>query len=113
MPQKCLRISRGDFEKVFKNGHSLASTVFVLKFIKNLKNDEVGMSLVVSSSALKLATERNLLKRRGRAIVQKLLPRLAGGYSMIFIYRPKKELISFKDTEEAIINLLTKARILK
>ena len=76
-------------------------------------DERTAFTFVVSGKAAPRAVDRNLLKRRGRAILRTLLPVLSPGYLCAFFF--KKEAVGqpYRVLSAEIRELLTKARILK
>ena len=69
-------------------------------------------SFVVSSKVARKATERNRLKRRGYAIIQKQFECIKPNHNCVFFFKKHAAELSFKDVEQEITTLLIKAKIL-
>lgn len=72
------------------NSQTYHSSSFILKVSKNSTEDN-RYGFVASKKVSPLATSRNELKRRFRAVVESSHPSLKKGYDMLFIF--KKEAI--------------------
>lgn len=108
--------SKKTIELLFKKGKSINEHPVRLKFLP--KHEPAGVSINVGFSVpkkmLKLAVQRNLMKRRMREAYrlnnQALKLQLENknlGYDMMFIYTTK-QLLSYQDLEEKIKVILTR-----
>jgi len=66
----------------------------------------------VSKTVAKKATDRNLLKRRSKAIVRKHITEFKKGYIYFFSFKKGADKASFGELELEILDLLKKSRIL-
>lgn len=83
MLSKQNRISKNDFNIIFKNGKTILSPIFVFKYQKNLEN-QGRFSFVVPKTVVKSAVKRNSLRRKGfNSLKNKGFPAISG----IFIYK--------------------------
>ena len=75
-----------EIEKLFKTGKSFLTAIFYLKLAKNnLK--QTRFAVVVGTKIHKRAVKRNLVKRRIRASLVELMPRLKPGFDVIISAR--------------------------
>ncbi|MBI5138848.1 MAG: ribonuclease P protein component [Candidatus Vogelbacteria bacterium] len=91
-------------KKVFQTTHS---PLFLVKSTKT-ENEGSKFAFVVSSSVEKTAVGRNLIKRRARAIVARLLPNLKDGHTIMFIFKKPAVLATFDELKRDIEGVLTK-----
>ena len=102
------------FPVLLKNGQIFNSRNMSLRImpdqqtIKNLINQ---VSFVVSTKVSKLATVRNLLKRRGRAIIVKHKENIKTPYFLAFFIKSGAVNLSFSDFEKEVLYLLNLAKI--
>ena len=68
-------------------------------------------AFVVSTKVSKKAVERNLLRRRLREIIRKVLPRIKSGLDIMISTRPQACKLSFQELEQEVHALLTKSRL--
>ncbi len=103
-PQK-QRLNSTLFEKIFKLGKSEKTTLFLLKYKKN-NLEKPRFSVVIPKKNIKLATKRNLLKRKFLGAIKKseIL-----NEKMDFIFILNKNLENLKQKE--IILILDKLRL--
>ena len=107
----CLKRKK-DFEQVFKKGEGFVEDFLFLKFVlNNLKKSRFG--IVVSQKISKKATIRNKIKRRIRAIVSKVLPKIKEGVDLVLVAVPGLENKDFWEIEETINKLFKKAKLSK
>ncbi len=61
----------------------------------------------------KKASQRNLLKRRLRAIVAAMLPRIKTGFDIAIIAKPPLKNLTFTQLDDRIVHIFNKAKLLK
>ena len=66
----------------------------------------------ISKRKLPRAVDRNLAKRRARAVISKLSQRLKPGFEVTLFLEPALITLPFDEVESEIVFLLEKARIL-
>jgi ribonuclease P protein component len=100
------RISRQkDFDYIFKNGRTYRGNYIVAKIAPNI-NDIPRFAVVVSKKISTKAIVRNLAKRRIKAMLIKLMPRLLAPSNVVVIVKkfPKDDSISLqRDVEEVLV----------
>jgi len=111
LPKK-QRMNTRLFKEIFKRGknyHSgfLGAKIFILK-----KGEKERFAFVVSKKIDKKASTRNLLKRRGYAIIKEFLPKIKTPVMVIFILKKGSEKLSFEEYKEEIEFILKKANLL-
>lgn len=103
------RLTRGsDFARVRKQGRSWAHPLLILSADRN----EVGQTrfgFIVSRRVGK-AVVRNRVKRRIREAVRRHLAEAPVGWDMVFLARTPIVEASFADIENAVLDLLRRAR---
>jgi ribonuclease P protein component len=85
-----------DIKTLFARGKSVFDLTLGMKFRKNQLTDS-RFTVVVGTKVSKKAVVRNRLKRRIRAIVEKKIPLVHGGFDVMFLV--KKETIDQKPKE--------------
>lgn len=112
LPKQNRLRKKKDFEKVLREGRWIKNGFLFLKWIFNdLKISRFGF--VVSKKISKKSTLRNKIKRRLREIIKRELPEIKKGIDGVFISKTGLEKKGFQQLEEAVVKILTKARILK
>jgi ribonuclease P protein component len=102
------RVSRADFGEVFKKTKPHSTPGLRLRY---LPSPTTSAAFVVSSKTIKTAAGRNLIKRRGRAIFQKIKNRSKKG-KYLFFFQTEAKNLSFNDLQKLITVLLVKARLI-
>ncbi len=111
MLPKTQRVKKESFPEIYKKGQAFHSKNFSL-FVLSIPGQKSAFSFVVSSKIIRKATERNKIKRRSRAIVEKNLPSLKKGHALVFVLKSYNNKTTFQELEENICQLLKKANIL-
>jgi ribonuclease P protein component len=106
-------VSQSLFAQILKEGKSFHTQHLSLRVCVRKDQGKSAFSFVVSSKAVKKATERNLLKRRARHVIKKHLPDIKEGYFCAFFF--KKELVTFSFTsfEQELLDGLKQAKMLR
>lgn len=117
MLKKTVRLNKTkDIEQVLKKGQKAYTAFLMVKFLKNtLPSSRLG--LIVSNKVSKKATQRNLIKRRLRAIIGLAFSRLKPGIDLIIIASPKiitsqGNVLEYKVLEQALLEILQRNRLL-
>lgn len=88
MLPKSNRLDRKLVETIFKNGRFVNSVNLSFKFIKNISiNNKI--SFIVPKTASKKAVVRNLLRRRGYAVLKKYINQFPSGLTGVFVFGKK------------------------
>ena len=111
LPKNYRLTNEGDFKRVYEEKRSIFLPSLSLRYLAKEKNEGSRFGFVVSAKVYKKSTERNLLKRRMRAIVKKNLPDISPGYDYIISARPKIKNKTFKEIEEEIKKLFEKSHL--
>ncbi len=101
-----------DFTRIYQQGRSFATPCLWMKTSPNhLENNRLG--IVVSRKISKKAVERNLIKRRLRALVKQDLSSLKTGYDIILTARSGILRKSYLELENNLISLLKRSQLLQ
>lgn len=100
------------FDKVYKEGKSIATGEVVLCFLYlgSEAPTKVGFSI---SKKVGNAVTRNKVKRRLKSIIGSAVGSLRDGYVLVFVGRPKAARSSFTDLKNSAYRLLRQANILE
>ncbi|MCE9549036.1 ribonuclease P protein component [Candidatus Nomurabacteria bacterium] len=100
------RADKKSVEEIFKNGKFINSTNLSFKFVlnKNLKLQKI--SFIVPKSTAKTAVKRNLLRRRGYAVLKKYLNDFPVGLSGAFVLKKDVDSLELSKQVEFILNKL-------
>jgi len=110
LPQK-RKVGTELFPLVLKSGKTVSSEHLSFKFVPILGTQENKFSFVVSGKVSKKATERNLLKRRGYAVIKKNNTLKKIPIAGVFFAKSGATKLSYSALEQEINSLLIKARI--
>ncbi|MDD2502368.1 MAG: ribonuclease P protein component [Clostridia bacterium] len=110
--EKKYRLRRNkDFQYTYKKGRSLGHPLLVLIYRKTRNADiRIGYSVTKKFGN---AVQRNQIKRQLREILRLQLPELKQGCDIIFIVRREAKGASYKSLEEAVNQLLKRAKLVK
>ncbi|MEK9181675.1 MAG: ribonuclease P protein component [Patescibacteria group bacterium] len=100
------RADKKAVEKIFKTGKFLTSFSLTFKFILNNNSTVPQISFIAPKSVAKLAVQRNLLRRRGYAVLGKYIQKFPSGLVGAFVFRKYQDDISIIENE--IKNILNK-----
>lgn len=101
---------RKEFAYMYRNGKTVASKYFVMCILPT-KLAEPKIGFVVSKKLGKAHT-RNLIKRRLRAIVRELLPKLDHKNNYIITAKEEAVALDFWSLKEQVIYIFTKNGLL-
>ena len=107
------RISQSLFTQIIKEGRSFGFKNFSLRFCLRGDHKKSAFSFVVSSKEVKKAVWRNLIKRRGRAVVKKNSNRIKAGYLYAFFLKKSLVSKSFIEFETEIMDGLKEINLLE
>lgn len=82
------RVDRKTVEKIFKEGRYVNSNNLTLKFIQN-KSAYRQISFVVPKTVSKKAVMRNLLRRRGYAVIKAYMDKFPASFEGVFLFGKK------------------------
>ena len=110
--QKRFRLSRSeDFKRVRRTGKSYAHPLVVLVAQASETKEHLKVGIAAGKTT-GTAVSRNRAKRLLREAMRELLPSIASGWDLILIARPALVTATLNDTRSALINLLTRAKLL-
>ena len=90
MLKKKNRVDRKTIDKIFKEGRFInGENNLVFKFIFNKNSRIPTVSFVAPKGVCKSAVKRNILRRRGYAVLEKYLKDLPNDISGVFIFGKK------------------------
>jgi len=111
MLKKKNKVNKLLFGVVVKRGSGYFSQNASLKVLKTVdSNCKFGVS--VSKKEVKTAVSRNLLKRRVLSILQKIEPKIIGGFSCAFFLKKGALELPYQKLQDEMVFLLKKAKIL-
>ncbi len=101
-----------DFKRVFLKGVSVANRFYVLYFIKKdlRRKTRIGFSV---SKKVGNAYVRNRVKRIAREVIRKRVNEFEYGYDFVIIARVESAQIGYDLSEQYLIQLLRKARLIE
>ena len=92
------RADKKAVEKIFKEGKFLNSLNLTFKFIINsTKNRKI--SFIAPKSVAKLAVTRNLLRRRGYAVLSKYINQFPLGIIGVYVFKKYQDDVSILENE--------------
>lgn len=110
--EKRLRLKKNeDFQKVFRNGKSVANRQFVVYQWKNREKAEFRVGISVSKK-IGNAVMRNRIKRLIRESVRKMKDRIQGNADIIIIARQPTSSMSYHELSKSLHHVMKKARLL-
>lgn len=95
---------KNDFDAVFAKGKSMKGDFLIVKFLKNNLSD-TRAGFVISKKVSPKATVRNKVRRRLRAVVEKILKEKSSSVDVVIVALPGIEKRNFSEIEHSI-NLL-------
>jgi ribonuclease P protein component len=103
---------RQDFSKVYQSGFRRKAAHFHLVVLKNRQGNESQFGISISKKVSKRAVVRNLIKRRIKAALRTLLPRLQPGWWLIVVVRSEATECDYWQILQELEYLLVKAEVL-
>lgn len=95
-----------DFKNVFKSGKTLENKFFRVKFLKNQKSFN-RFGFVISAKLLKKSAQRNILKRRLRAICRSLIKGLKSHSDIVIWPKTNSTSLNYKYLANNLHDLLS------
>lgn len=111
LPKKA-KVSRELAKHIRASGKNFYGAYMTLRTVK-IKKEQHTFSFIVSKKVTALATERNILKRRGYAIIATLQKDILPHTAALFFVKKEAAQASFSDLEKDIKELLVKSKILR
>lgn len=110
-PQNRIRKDR-DFKKIFRFSKPENAGNIQIRQIKN-NSKETRFGFIISNKIEKRATKRNSLKRRFRAIIRELMPKMQSGFDAIIIVKKNYDYpYNYNQIKEDVVCALEKSKIL-
>ena len=106
MLPKSRRLSRLEFNKIFRAGKWISSVFFNGKFLAGAPKS--GFAFVIAKSVAKTAVARNKIRRRCYNALHELLSEYPETPTIIFISKKGIEKVPFKDLKKEIGAILNK-----
>lgn len=106
------RLSRSDFDTVYKQGRRIRGKSFGLIVLPTEnKNDPSKIGIAITKKVAKKAVDRNQLKRQIRSIlVENILPTLPPGKKIILTAFPAPKTGEYQETRDELLSLLDKLK---
>ena len=98
------RVDKKTLTRIFKEGKSISSSFLTFKFMRGSAGKRV--SFTAPKTVAKLATKRNLLRRRGYQALEKHFKNMPDNIKGVFIF--KQANTSSADLEMDIVKILQK-----
>lgn len=100
-----------EYKKVYDQGKSVADYNLVLFYKKtNHKNSSFGFT---AAKRIKLAVDRNFIRRRLKEIVRINEYKIKDGYDVVFMARINAKEADYKGLEKSFYKVLKRANLLK
>lgn len=100
-----------EIDQVFKKSRSVFLNNLGIKVLVN-KLGYLRLSVLVSTKVSKKAVERNLLKRRIKAVLKKHLDENKTSVDMIVLTKPENKQLDFSELEKTITQILKKHKLI-
>ena len=113
MLSKRNRLTKSEFENIFKKGGVLHSPFFILRYIKNNKKSNYAISVVVPKKVSKKAADRNKIRRRYYYILKKIEPKIDNKLNAVLIIKKTTQKDVYSDTEKAVIEFFLKNGLMR
>lgn len=110
MLAKKQKIPKKLFGEVIKLGRNFHSPNLSLKLLRALAGKK--FSFVISKKVSPLAVKRNLLKRRGFAVIKKILGEIKEPATGIIFLKSSAKELNFSQMEKEIVKLFSEAGLL-
>lgn len=111
LPKK-FRLPKKEIEKVFMEGRAIPGSFLILKWKKSLALNSL-FAIVVPISFSKKSSKRNKFKRKIRAALCKILPKIKDGFEFVLLAKNFPEIPSSSSLEKEINFLFKKGGFLK
>lgn len=100
-----------DIQFVFKKGRWQDTPFLTVKFLA-VQGTASRFCFSVSNKVSKLATRRNLIKRRLRHVVRELLPQIKSGYDVVVMAKPEIIKASYQEIKYILEWVMRRAGII-
>lgn len=98
--------ARAEFQKVFREGRSLANPLAFVYFRPVPGPSRLGVAVARRAGK---AVARNRLRRRLREIVRLNAARFAPGWQVVIVARPRAASVGYREMERGVLSLLKRA----
>lgn len=112
MEKKYRLAKREDFNKVYRNGKSMANQQFVLYYLPQPNQEEFRLGVSVSKKVGN-AVVRNRLRRMMKEIVRLHKDKMTPHYDYILIARKPASELDYQTMEKSIFHVIRKAMVHK
>lgn len=103
------KITKKLFSESFLTSMTVGNAFFTLKF-KPISGSHSKVSFVVSKAVAKMATSRNVIKRRGYEATEPFLKKIKNPYILMFFAKKGAEKTDFSTISRSIEELLRKIK---
>jgi len=111
LPRPNRLVLKKDFDRVWKQGRAFFVPAIGVKVVRNgLAVSRFGF--VVATTISKRAVDRNRIKRRWRGFIARELANIPAGLDITIMARPPIMQLTRKESEQVLIDVLRRARIL-
>jgi ribonuclease P protein component len=99
------RVDKKGVDLIFKKGRFVGSPYFTFKFIKSDTSFEPRISFITPKNIAKLAVKRNLLRRKGYAVLKKYINQFPVGLIGVFVFKKfQVDNLIIEDEIKSILN---------
>lgn len=99
---------------IYTHGRTLRSGLLNMRVIKNTRNENSRIAVVVGKKVFKSAVKRNRIRRRVYECIRLNLPQFSGVYDVVFIIHSEETLtIEYSKLKSQVDDLLSKAGVIK
>lgn len=112
MLSRKFKIERKIFPKDLRKGLNFHSPSLSLFVFRGPEKGHSRFSFVVSSKVSNRAVIRNLLRRRGYGVVEKVLLETKPSFLCVFYFKKGSDKTPFGEIEKEIVGLLKKSQVL-
>lgn len=112
MLKRLYRVTKDkEFQAIYRRGRFQSTALFSINYLPGKKNvSRVG--IVVSKKITKKATERNLIKRRIREVVQEIYPTIKNNYDIVISVKKPVMDANFDTIKTTIKDMFTKTGLI-
>jgi ribonuclease P protein component len=108
MLEKTHRLTqKRDFDKLANKGRSVFGPFATMR-VRSVTENKPKIAFITSTKVMKLAVDRNRIKRRLRAILRELLPTVPPAVHLLFVVKPEALKADYPTLKAEIERLLTK-----
>lgn|SRR3989344_3998479 len=100
-----------DFDNVYKRGRAVSGPLFNLRFAPN-RQTHSRLAFVISKKTEKLATRRNLAKRRLRSMFKEALNNIKPGVDIVVLIKRNAVGAEYSQLRLEVDRMLSKAKLI-